>query len=99
MSDLSDDAHRRAMPRFKLFEPTEMIIAGQTSRVHILNISIGGALVHSAHPISREALVQLQCGAQIRSARVAWASGQRVGVAFNTPLQETDLKDLMAKGQ
>jgi hypothetical protein len=85
------------MPRFKLFQPTEMIVSGQASRVHILNISISGALVHSAQPVALASLVELQCGSHLRAARVAWVNGLRAGVAFSIPFNDDNIRQIIRK--
>jgi hypothetical protein len=91
-----DGAHRsRAAPRYKLFQPTAMTTPSGTARVHLLNLSTGGALVHAADPPPAGSLLRLQCGTEQRVARVAWSRGRRFGAAFSLPLSEAQVEALL----
>ena len=82
-----DGAQMRAAPRIKIFQAGEMRRgADAATRVHLLNISTGGALVYadSVPPVGEQ--VQLACGISLGSARVQWSSGRRFGVAFAHPI-------------
>jgi hypothetical protein len=87
--------HLRSAPRYKLFEPTEMHVGGAGSRVHLLNLSTGGALVYAATPPAPGTALQLRCGGRVRSARVAWATERRFGVAFASPLGEAEVSGIL----
>jgi hypothetical protein len=87
--------HLRASPRYKLFQPTEMTTAAGVTRVHLLNVSAGGALVHAPEPPSPGALLRLQCGDEQRVARVAWSKGPRFGAAFSLPLTDEQVQSLL----
>lgn len=86
----------RATPRYKLFQPTEMVSDGQTRRVHLLNVSAGGALIFAAEPPMPGAMLRLECGSHSLEARVAWRTERRFGVAFITPLDEGQVSELIA---
>lgn len=87
----------RAKPRFKLFQPTEMTASGATTtRVHILNLSAGGALVYAAAPPRPGTALRLRCGDESRPARVAWTEERRFGIAFTVPLADTQVTRVIA---
>lgn len=90
--------HLRATPRFKLFQPSEMT-SGSTppTRVHILNLSTGGALLYAAAPPRPGTPLRLRCGDEMRTARVAWAEQRRFGVAFTTPLADGKVTQVIAE--
>ena len=90
------DTHplRRAL-RYKLFKPDAVNIAGDVLRVHILDLSSGGALVYAASPPAIGTRLKLALGA--RSARVAWAVGKRFGIAFDRPLATDQVKAIIAE--
>ena len=91
-----DTHHLRAAPRFKLFQPAEITTSGRTSRVHLLNLSAGGALIHAAVPPSRGTPVHVRCGGHSRAARVAWVHERRFGVAFANPLATDQVAQVIA---
>jgi len=95
-----DGAHERAAPRIKIFQPAEIRSgAGEQSRVHLLNISTGGALVYGDAPPEVGAQVRLVCGIQLGAARVQWRSGRRFGVAFARPIAPAELDVVVRKQQ
>lgn len=82
-----DGAHLRAAPRIKLFQPAEMTRGADAPvRVHLLNLSTGGALIHCDTPPPVGETVRLVCGVALGSARVQWAEGNRFGVKFARPI-------------
>ena len=98
MTHQTDGAHHlRTRPRFKLFQPTEMTTATGKARVHLLNLSGGGALVHAAQPPKRGALLRLHCVGEDRAACVAWVAGQRFGVAFAKPLDDAQVSAMVGQ--
>jgi hypothetical protein len=96
MTGIDGTHHLRAKPRFKLFQPVQMIASGGARRVHLLNLSAGGALVHAADPPAPGTAIQLCPGASFRSARVAWTNGRRFGVTFTTPLPDAHVAQVIA---
>ncbi len=78
----------RVQPRFKLFQPATMVIANELVRVHLLDLSTSGALIHAPVPPAMAAIVRLECAGRMRMARVVWVAGNRFGIAFALPLQE-----------
>lgn len=82
-----DDAQQRAAPRIKIFQAGEARCgAGEPRRVHLLNISTGGALVYADVVPEIGEQVRLACGIPLGPARVQWRSGRRFGVAFTQPI-------------
>lgn len=96
ISRLDGEHHLRATPRYKLFQPTEICTDGSTRRVHLLNLSTGGALIYATDPPPRGTPLRVSCGARSLPARVAWNDGRRFGVAFFTPLSHADVSDAIA---
>lgn len=88
--------HQRRSPRLKLFLPSEMVVKGTPTRVHLLNLSTGGALVHAAAPVAPGSSVIIHFAHHARAARVAWAAGNRAGLAFTTPLSDAGVLEVVA---
>lgn len=92
MAGLHDGSHHlRATPRYKLFKPTELVVGGLKKRVHMLNLSSGGALIHGGDAPAPGTRVRLRCGPDQLSAKVAWTSGSRFGLTFMVPLSNDQL--------
>jgi hypothetical protein len=89
-------AHLRSTPRYKLFQPSEMSTEGATRRVHLLNLSAGGALIYASEPPPPGTTLRLYCAARFVAARVAWRDERRFGVAFITPLADTVVSEVIA---
>lgn len=97
MTGRLDGAHHlRATPRYKLFQPSEITVGVLSSRVHVLNLSAGGALLYASDPPEPGTPLRLQCGAQSLPARVAWREERRFGVQFVCPLTEASVADIIA---
>lgn len=79
-------ASESRVPRHKVFLPAEMVAGTTTSRVHLLNLSITGALIHGDAPPRAGTVVQIRCDAHGWLARVVWAQQKRFGVVHVTPL-------------
>lgn len=93
---LDGEHHLRATPRYKLFQPGEISVGGATKRVHVLNLSAGGALIYAPEPPARGTPLRVRCGDQSLSARVAWRDDQRFGVAFVVPLTDARVAEIIA---
>lgn len=89
-------AHLRTSPRIKIFQPAELIdAAGRGRRVHLLNVSTGGALVYGDASPEVGDEVRLVCGMPLGSARVQWTCGRSFGVSFATPLAAAEIEALV----
>jgi hypothetical protein len=95
-SKLDGVYHLRANPRFKKFQPTEMKASNAIKRVHLLNLSAGGALVYAAEPPEPGTPLKLQLDNQHRTARVVWADDRRFGIAFVQPLAAAQVEQVIA---
>lgn len=90
--DRSGIQSRRAVPRLKIFQPTQMQFGERSIRVHLLDISVGGALVHVAGPPQVGNRIVLDCAGVARGAVVRWVGGSRFGVAFERPLSDAEVE-------
>jgi len=86
----------RARPRFKLFQPTTMTVGKDLVRVHVLDLSATGALLHHATPPEAGSTVRLECVGSLRPARVVWVKGTRFGISFTLPLSEVQVTEALA---
>lgn len=85
-------------PRLKVFQPARMVAGATERRVHLLDLSESGALVHSAEPAPAPgAVVTLHLGVKHAPARVVWADGRRFGVRFAVALTRADLDAVLAE--
>ena len=76
----------RAAARAKIFEPASLSAGAESARVHMLDVSTGGAKIHCPTPLEIGASVVLAWADQERVAHIAWISGQRCGLRFRIPL-------------
>ena len=79
----------RAATRHKIFAPTSLTGAGGEMRVHLLNVSATGALVHASMPPASGHRVQIRIGAEMVRAQIVWVDGARFGVVFDRALDAT----------
>lgn len=86
----------RGRHRLKLFQPGTVRVSRDLLRVHVLNISLTGALVHRDQPPPPGTLLDIRIGGMERRASVAWASGARFGIQFQIPLTESELHGVIA---
>ena len=79
-------AERRAESRLKTFQPVEMTLQdAEPQRVHLLNLSTGGALVYGPPP-AVGTHITLDGDVALGRARVAWRRDRCFGIAFERPL-------------
>lgn len=95
---MSEDVRRlRAKPRLKAFQPTELRRAdGAVVKVHLLDLSCTGALVHAAEPPARGETAYLLLNGAFRAGEVAWSEERRFGLHFGVPLTDAQLGELLA---
>ena len=70
--------------------------AAGSSRVHLLNLSPAGALVHGEVAPRPGEVVQLRCAAATWLARVVWAQHKRFGVVHLAPMASAAVDQLVA---
>ena len=92
----SSPASEPRATRHKVFLPAELIGPDGTTRVHILNLSATGALIHADAPPMTGATVRLSCGAIGWGARVMWSQGKRFGIMNQVPLTIAQTATLVA---
>lgn len=89
------DAHaeeRRHSSRHTLFQPAQLVLGrDETRRVHLLNLSSGGALLYGEAP-EPGTQVNLRCGGLALAARVVWQIGRRFGVAFAVSVPQAQVE-------
>lgn len=98
MTDPSEDVRRlRAKPRLKAFQQTEMRrVDGAVVKVHLLDLSVTGALVHCPEPPAKGDAVHLSLGGAFRVGEVAWSEERRFGLHFRVPLTDAQVAELLA---
>lgn len=93
---LSISTEPRGGHRHKVFLPAEMTEGDSASRVHLLNLSMTGALLHADTTPSGGSVVQLAVGDTRWPARVVWVQDKRFGVVHVTPLTRMAVEALVA---
>lgn len=84
-------AEHRAEPRLKIFQPATMHVGADPVRVHLLDVSPSGAMVHGFAGVAPGNLLALACCGWTRAANVAWLTDKRFGVRFVQPLSAGDV--------
>lgn len=93
---MSHDSAARVAKRFKIFEPASIRFGKAIERIHLLDISFGGALAYGKEAPSPGTIFRLQCGDIDCAARVAWRAGPKFGIAFLRPLTPAQLQAVTA---
>ena len=88
----------RAFARMKVFQPGSMEWGATQNRIHLLDLSRGGALVYAQQPPAVGSIVRFVEPSCLSAARVVWARGKRFGVAFAAPIGDS-LIDLVIAEQ
>ena len=86
----------RIAKRYKIFEATQMHGPAGDARVHLINISETGALIHATTAPAAGAAVRLDIVGTEMPARVVWSDGDRFGVMFLRRLGAECLQRLLA---
>lgn len=82
---------RRGEPRLKVFQPATLHTGANPARVHVLDVSPQGALVHGLAQVAPGHLMALVCCGWTRAANVAWRTDKRFGVRFVEPLSSSEI--------
>lgn len=91
----NQEQEQRRAPRIKLFHQAELSGDSGVQRVHLLNVSVGGALVYAEAPPAVGESVRLDCGVTLRDGRVAWRSGRQFGVTFTERMDSGEIDALI----
>lgn len=86
----------RGAIRHKVFLPAEMSVSAIVHRVHLLNLSPAGALIHGDVIPLAGAVVQLSCAGATWLARVVWAQNKRFGVVHTATMPAARIEALLA---
>ena len=84
------------VPRHKVFLPAEVIGLSGTTRIHLLNLSLTGALAHGEPMAAPGSVVQLRCGTTSWLARIVWVRDKRFGMVHVVPLAPGVVATLIA---
>ena len=87
---------KRLARRHKVFEPATMKSASGKYRVHLLDVSATGALMHLNDPPALGSMVTILLGSAPTAATVVWRRGTRFGVTFAKLLDACVINDLLA---
>lgn len=86
----------RGDPRVKLFQLAGLRADGDAHRAHVLDISRSGARVHCAADLRCGQAVALMIEHLHIPATVLWEDSHRVGLRFDAPLIDHQLKRIAA---
>ena len=92
----SHGAAKRAAKRVKVFQPAMLVAGGRERRVHLLDVSPAGALVHAQEPVAKGAQVRVECLGVVRDGDVRWSAGKRFGLLFERALSPQQVAMLAA---
>jgi hypothetical protein len=101
MDDATDRAPIRTQARLKVFQPAELQVGDTATRVHVLDLSELGALMHGRVDLDPGKQVTLRCCGWSRPASIAWAASGRFGLRFKqalTPAQIAAATTLVERG-
>lgn len=91
MDDETDRAPVRIQARLKVFQPAELQVGATVTRVHVLDLSALGALMHGRVDLDPGKQVTLHCCGWARTATIAWAASGRFGLRFKQALTAADI--------
>jgi hypothetical protein len=83
--------------RHKTFQPTMMRTPAGSFRVHLINVSATGALVHVGDPPARGTRIAIDLGTNYADAHVIWTNGARFGVAFERAIDDRIIDRLVGR--
>jgi hypothetical protein len=86
----------RPQPRRKIFQVGELHADGRSLRVHLLDVSEGGAKLHCTSELSVGSAVTLHWQGQRWRGVIAWTADGKCGVRFLVPLAPAAIDALMA---
>lgn len=86
----------RPQPRRKIFQLGELTVGGRTLRVHLLDVSEGGARLHCPAEVNVGDPVILRWQDNQWRGIIMWTSQGKCGVRFIAPLTAAALSALLA---
>ena len=86
----------RVANRYKTFLPCSLEQDGALVRVHVLNLSVTGALIATPAAIPARQPISLQFQAVSLKATVVWSRTDRAGLRYSLPLPQSTLEELIA---
>lgn len=81
--------HQRGLPRESVFLATHASgeAAGREATLRIRNISAGGLMADGKHPFAKDDRLSVDLrGVGLVHGHIAWASAERIGMAFDEPI-------------
>ena len=91
----SDSGAPRAARRLKVFLPAMLTRGGVDLRVHLLDISSTGALLHATMAIPANEQIVLRWEGLTWSGTVMWSAGNRFGIAFAREIAEEQIAQVL----
>ena len=92
---LDDEGEARAARRFKVFKKGNYSRDGESSPIHLLDVSASGAKAHAQKMPRRGDYVFIECGFPLGTARVLWVSTDRFGLKFTNQLTAATLAKIL----
>lgn len=86
--------HRPRELRRRVLLPARLRAGASWSDTCILNISSRGMMIHSAHPLTEGARVELRRGDHVMEATVVWRDGSRLGLQSDDRLPVEEILSL-----
>ena len=87
---------KRRSKRLKVFLLAEVVIDDRAMRVHVLDISSFGALLHTGNVQDPSKSVALRLKEDLCVARIVWAGSGRIGLAFQPALSPDQIAAVLA---
>ncbi len=87
--------YERKGKRFKIFEAVTINTGSTDKRAHILDISSTGGRFHCDESLQRGQQITISLGSRALNGIVAWAREQRFGVRFTTPIEQSEIMELL----
>lgn len=87
---------KRLHPRAKVFQPAEIQRQAVVARGHVINLSAGGALVHSPALLPTDRQILLRFAGLDRACVIVWRVDDRAGVRFIDRLTDEQLQRAVA---
>lgn len=77
--------------------PATLRLETQDYTAKILNLVHAGAMLESSAPVEPNSKVMLRCGTVAANAIVVWSDAGRVGINFETPLTDDQVREHVSR--